>query len=165
MHMKLKFLLPNIKAAHKASEALLLARVEDKDVTFLAKPGTDLGKLHEANAIEATNTIHEGLKGILMGAGIGLLGGLYVLYFPKWFTDSPTWFTNASPIAILLITALMGAVAAAFGAAILGFNILNTDLRQFKKRIEDGAVLMIVSVPFKRANEVRQIVRHLHLKF
>lgn len=165
MNTKLKFLLPNLKAAHQASEALLKARVEDKNVGFLAKPGTDLGELPEANAIEATNTLNEGLKGILMGACIGLLGGLYVLYFPKWFTDSPTWFTNASPASILIITALMGAAAAAFGASLLGINLLNTDLRQFKKRIEHGAVLMIVTVPLKRANEVRQIVRNLHLKY
>ena len=165
MRMKLKFLLPDVKTAQKANQALLTARVDDKDVGFLAKPGTDLGELPEANAIEATNTLHEGLKGILMGAGIGLLAGLYVLYFPKWFTDSPTWFTGASPVAILVITALMGAVAAAFGASLLGINILNTDLRQFKKRIDDGAVLMIVTVPIKRANEIRQIVRNLHLKF
>ena len=165
MQMKLNFLLPDIKTANKASEALLLARIDDKEVSFLAKPGTPLGKLKEANALEATNTFHEGLKGILMGAGIGLLGGLYVLYFPKWFTDSPTWFTNASPVAILIITALMGAAAAAFGASLLGINILNTDLKQFKKRIDDGAVLMIVTVPFKRANEVRRIVKNLHLKF
>lgn len=165
MNLKLKFLLPNIKAARQANEAMLLARVEEKDVSFLAKPDSDLGDLPEANAIEATNTLHEGLKGVLMGAGIGLLGGLYVLYFPKWFTDSPTWFTNASPLAILVITSLMGAAAAAFGAALLGVNVLNSDLRQFKKRIDDGAVLMIVSAPFNRAKEIRQVVKNLHLKY
>ncbi|WP_020168354.1 MULTISPECIES: hypothetical protein [Methylotenera] len=165
MNLKLKFLLPNVKAAHKASEAMLLARVEYKDVSFLAKPGTDLGELPEANAIEATNTLHEGLKGVLMGAGIGLLGGLYVLYFPKWFTDSPTWFTNATPLAILVITSVMGAAAAAFGAALLGFNVLNSDLRQFKRRIDDGAVLMIVATPFNRAKEIREVVKKLHLKY
>lgn len=165
MNLKLKFVLPNTKAAHQASQALLLARIDDKYVSFLAKPGKDLGGLTEASAIEATNTLHEGLKGILMGAGLGLLGGLYVLYFPKWFTDSPTWFTNASPLAILAITALMGAVAAAFGAALLGVNLLNTDLKQFKKRMDDGAVLMIVSAPYGRVKDIRQIVRNLHLKF
>jgi len=163
--MKLKFLLPNIQAARKANDAMLHARVEAKDVTFLAKPGTDLGGLPEANAMEATNTLNEGLKGVLMGAGIGLLGGLYVLYFPKWFTDSPTWFTNASPFAILVITALMGAVAAAFGAALLGVNVLNSDLRQFKRRMDQGAVLMIVSTPFNRVKEIRNIVKSLHLKY
>ena len=160
--MKLKFLLPNIQAARKANDAMLHACVEAKDVSFLAKPGTDLGGLPEANAMEATNTLNEGLKGVLMGAGIGLLGGLYVLYFPKWFTDSPTWFTNASPLAILIITALMGAAAAAFGAALLGVNVLNSDLRQFKRRMDHGAVLMIVSTPFNRVKEIRNIVKNLH---
>lgn len=165
MNLKLNFILPNVKVAHKASEAMLLARVEHKHVSFLAKPGTDMGGLHAATALEATNTIHEGLKGILMGAGLGLLGGLYVLYFPAWFTDSPLWFTSASWLTILVITTLMGAVAAAFGAALLGFNILNTDLDRYQKKIDEGAILMIVTVPFQRANEIRKIVRKLHLKF
>lgn len=165
MNLKLNFLLPDIKVANQASQAMLLARVEDKSVCFLAKPGTDLGVLHHASALEATNTFNEGLKGILMGAGLGLLGGLYVLYFPAWFTDSPLWFTNASPFAILSVTTLIGAIAAAIGAALLGVNILNTDLNKYQARIEDGAVLMIVSVPFKRANEIRQIIKKLHLKF
>ncbi|MES2637086.1 MAG: hypothetical protein V4605_07140, partial [Pseudomonadota bacterium] len=159
MNLKLHFLLPDLKTAHRASEEMLRARVEHKDVCFLAKPDTDLGKLQPASAIEATNTFNEGLKGILMGAGIGLLGGLYVLYFPPWFTDSPVWFTtDTHPIVILAITALMGAAAAALGAAMLGVNLLNTDLNKFKKRIDDGAVLMIVSTPYNRAKEIRKIV-------
>ncbi len=165
MNLKLKFLLPSIKAAHEASDAMLLARIEDKNVCFLAKPGVDLGKLQHASVIDATNAVHEGFRGILLGAGIGLLGGLYVLYFPQWLTDSPAWFTNASPLTILASTSLMGAAAASFGAALLGVNLFNTDLNQFKKRIDEGAVLMIVSVPFNRANEIRQIVKKLHLKF
>ncbi|MES2579303.1 MAG: hypothetical protein V4552_02055 [Pseudomonadota bacterium] len=165
MNLKLKFLLPNIKAAHEASDAMLLARIEDKNVCFLAKPGVKLGNLRPASAIEATNAVHEGFRGVLLGAGIGLLGGLYVLYFPLWLTDSPPWFTNASPLTILVSTGLMGAAAAAFGAALLGVNLFNTDLNQFKKRIDKGAVLMIVSVPFNRASEIRQIVKKLHLQF
>lgn len=165
MNLKLKFLLPNIKAAHEASEAMLLARIEDNNVYFLAKSGVNLGKLQTANVLEATNAVHEGLRGILLGAGIGLLGGLYVLYFPLWVTDSPAWFTNASPFAILASTSLIGAAATAIGAAMLGVNLFNTDFNQYKKRIEEGAVLMIVSAPFNRANEIRQIVKKLHLKY
>ena len=131
----------------------------------MAKPGTDLGLLQPATAAEATNTINEGLKGVLMGAGLGFLGGLYVLYFPAWFTDSPLWFTDASDLTILTVTTLIGAAAAAFGAALLGINILNTDLTKYQTRIDDGAVLMIVSTPYKRAKEIRKIVSKLHLKF
>lgn len=165
MNLRLKFLLPNMKVAKQASEAMLLARVEDKNVFFLARPGTDLGLLQPAPATEATNTLHEGSKGILMGAALGLLGGLYVLYFPAWVTESPNWFTNASAWVILSVTTLVGAAAAAFGAAILGMNILNSDLKNYQERINAGAVLMIVSVPFHRAQEIRNIVRKLHLKF
>ncbi|MBX9676661.1 MAG: hypothetical protein K2V71_08685 [Methylotenera sp.] len=165
MNLKLNFLLPDMKVANQASQAMLLARVEDKNVCFLARPGTNLGLLQSATALEATNTFNEGLKGILMGAGLGLLGGLYVLYFPAWFTDSPLWFTNASDFAILTVTTFIGAVAAAIGAALLGVNILNTDLTKYETRINDGAVLMIVSVPYRRANEIRKIVSKLHLKF
>ncbi|MES2547510.1 MAG: hypothetical protein V4575_07355 [Pseudomonadota bacterium] len=165
MKLKLHFLLPDMKVANQASQAMLLARVEDKDVCFLARPGTNLGVLHEAPAIEATNTINEGLKGIFMGAAIGLLGGLYVLYFPPWFTESPLWFTNTSDWIILSVTTLAGAAAAAFGAALLGFNILNTNLAKYQSRIDSGAVLMIVTVPYQRAKEIRKIVSKLHLKF
>ena len=113
MNLKLNFLLPDIKVANQASQAMLLARVKDKDVCFLARPGTNLGKLQPATATEATNTINEGLKGVLMGAGLGLLGGLYALYFPAWVTESPLWFTNASDWVILSVTTLIGALAAA----------------------------------------------------
>ena len=165
MNLKLHFLLPDVKVAKQASQAMLLARVEDKNVWFLAKPGTDLGPLQPASAMEATNTINEGLKGVLMGAGLGLLAGLYVLYFPTWFTQSPVWFTNASNWVILSVTTFVGAAAAAFGAAMLGINILNTNLEKFQQRIDSGAILMIVSVPYQRAKEIRKIVSKLHLKF
>jgi len=165
MYLKLNFLLPDIKVAKQANDAMLLAKVEPKNICFLAREGTDLGELQPANAVDATNTLNEGMKGILMGAGLGLLGGLYVLYFPLWFTDSPPWFTSASWYVILGVTMLMGAAAAAFGAALLGFNILNTDLKRYQNRIDDGAILMIVSVPFHRAKEIRKIVSKLHLKF
>ena len=52
MRPRLKFLLPDIKTANKASEALLLARIEDKNISFLANPDTNLGQLRPASAIE-----------------------------------------------------------------------------------------------------------------
>ena len=45
MREQLKFLLPDINTANQASEALLLARIDNKNICFLAKPGTNLGKL------------------------------------------------------------------------------------------------------------------------
>ena len=84
MKPKLKFLLPDIKTAHLASDALLLARVDDKNISFLAKPGTDLGKLQVAGTLDSSNMINDGEKGIMYGAIVGFLIGLYLYYFEPW---------------------------------------------------------------------------------
>lgn len=159
MKIKLEFLLPNIKAANVACEKMLLARVDNSNIRFLAKKGTDLGDLQEATAIEKTNIIHEAERGVLIGAALGLLGGMYVLTVPAWVTYSPLWFTNSRWYIILAITSAFGAVFVALGYALFGTNFYNTDLDAFKGKIEKGAVLMILTVPIYRAKEIRRIMR------
>jgi hypothetical protein len=164
MKIKLEFILPDIKAANQACEQMLLARVDDKYIHFLAKPDTDLGKLKSATDIEKTNIIHEGERGVLIGAGLGLLAGLYVLLVPPWLTNSPLWFTNSPWFVILAITTVIGAISVAIGSALLGVNLFNTDLNRFKSKIDKGGILMIVSVPFYRAQEIRSIMNKPLLK-
>lgn len=160
MKMKLEFMLPDVHAADLAGDQMLLARIEDKYIHFLAKPGTDLGDMQHATAIEKTNIIHEGERGLLIGAGLGLLGGLYVLTVPTWLTYSPVWFTNSAWYTILAVTTIAGAISVAIGAALLGVNIFNTDLARYKKRIQEGGILMIVTVPIFRAAEIRKIMKN-----
>jgi hypothetical protein len=161
MRPQLKFLLPDIKVANQASEALLLARIDNKNICFLAKPGTDLGQLQPANTFESTNLINNGEKGILVGALIGLIAGLVThFYFPS-IPESLTihW--------MILVGALMvlGAALSALGAGLFGVNFFNTDLKKYKSKIDEGAILMIVSAPFQRSSEISKIISKLHLKF
>lgn len=165
MKRQLNFLLPDIKTANQAFDALLLARVEDKNICFLANKTTALGRLQAASAIESTNSLYEGAHGILYGALFGLLAGLFVLFFPRWITVSPTWYTTSSWWVILLVTTLLGAVAVGIGAALLGVNIFNDDLKKFKAHIAQGAILMMVTTPYTRVKAVRSAVSKLHLKF
>lgn len=65
MKLRLNFLLPDLKAANQAFDALLLARVQDQDICFLAKSATQLGRLPHVSAIEGTNTVNEGGRGII----------------------------------------------------------------------------------------------------
>lgn len=161
MREQLKFLLPDIKTANQASEALLLAKVDNKNICFLAKPGIDLGELQAASTLESTNIINEGEKGILIGATVGLLFGLYTHFFQPWITESMHvhWMVLVGAIMVL------GAAISAIGAAVFGSNLFNNDLKQYKQRIDDGAILMIVSAPFQRSGEITKIVSKLHLKF
>jgi len=158
MKLKLEFLLPNMNAANKACDILLLARVNEKDIHFLAKLGTDMGKLKTASALEKTNIIHEGQRGVLIGAGVGLLVGLFVLIFPSWITYSPLWYTNSHWYVVLAVTMLAGAISVAVGAALLGVNVFNADLKHYKNRIDKGEVLMMVTVPFYSARKIRKLI-------
>lgn len=161
MKPKLKFLLPDIKSAHLASDALLLARVDDKAITFLAKPGTDLGKLQAASTIDSTNMINDGEKGVLYGAIIGLLIGLYIYYFQPWVAET----TKAHVAVVIVVSTMVGALASAIGAAVFGVNMFNTDFNKYKNKIDSGAVLLIVTVPFQRSTEIRKIIKELHTKY
>jgi hypothetical protein len=159
MKLKLEFLLPDIKSANQSCEKLLIARVEEKNIHFIARQDINLGKLQAATALEKTNMIHEGERGMLIGAGLGFLTGLYILYFPPWITKSPLWYTDTHWYIVLLVTMLAGAFCVALGAALLGVNLFNSDLKRYKNRIDKGEILMIVTVPFYKANKVRKIMK------
>ena len=161
MRQQLKYLLPDIKAANRASEALLLARIDNKNICFLAKPGVELGQLQAASPLESTNIINEGERGILIGASIGLVFGLITYFFQPWITAS----MHVNWMVLVGILMVLGAALSAIGAAVFGSNFFNDDLEMYKKRIDEGAILMIVSAPFQRSNEISKIVSKLHLKY
>ena len=161
MRPQLKFLLPDIKVANQASEALLLARIDNKNICFLAKPGTDLGKLQAASTLESTDMINGGERGLLIGACVGLLFGLYAHYFQPWITEA----MHVNWMVLVGALMLLGAVLSAMAATLFGTKFFNRDLNKYKARIDEGAILMIVSAPFQRASEITKIVSKLHLKF
>lgn len=157
MRRKLEFIFPDVKTARHAWKEMLLACIENRHIHFLAKPGTNFGKmLHPANVLETTDTIHEAEWGILIGAAMGLLAGILALAFPPWYTDLH-WS------GILAITIACGALAGFIGMALLGVNVSNSDLDGVKERIAQGEILMIVSVPLKRVDEICELVDRLHL--
>lgn len=157
MHRKLKFMLPNVGVAREVWKAMLLACIENKNIYFLAKPGINLGKLQPASVAQSTGTIHEGERGVLIGAGLGLLAGVLALIFPPWYVDAH-WTV------ILAITTAFGAITGALGMALLGVSLTNSDHAAIEHRIAQGEILMILSVPFHRVKEIRRMVNRLHLR-
>src|ERR671939_73346 len=63
MKRRLYFLLPDVASATATANDLLLARVEDRHMHFLAKRGTDLGELHEASYLIKTDL----MRGAILG--------------------------------------------------------------------------------------------------
>ena len=58
MRRRLYFLLPSVDSARRVANDLLLARVEDRYMRFLARRGTDLGDLHEASYAQKSDIVH-----------------------------------------------------------------------------------------------------------
>ena len=161
MKRKLYFMLPDVKTARHAWKEMLLACVDDRNIHFLARPGTQMGKMMQpADVFERTDTIHEAGMGVLIGGALGLAAGILTLFVPHIYF--PLWYSDMSWSGILAITTAVGALSGSIGMALLGVGLSNTDLDAVQDRISRGEVLMIVVVPLHRLAEIRRVVERLH---
>jgi hypothetical protein len=154
MRRRLYFVLPDVESARRAADDLLLARVEDRRMRFLARRGTPLDPLHEAGYLDKTDMIHGAAVGLAAGAIIGALVGVMVVAYPP---DG----TNPQLVSIL-IGMLIGAPLGGWMASMAGAAVPNSRLRQFQADIEAGRVLMMVDVPFGRVEEITELVVSRH---
>ena len=52
MRRRLYWLLPDVESARRTANDLLLDRIDDAHMHYLARRGTDLGELHEASVLQ-----------------------------------------------------------------------------------------------------------------
>jgi hypothetical protein len=154
MRRRLYFLLPDVDSARRTADDLLLARIEDRHMRFLARRGTELDPLHEAGYLDKTDMVHGAAVGLALGAIIGALVGVMVVAYPP---DG----TNPQLVSVL-IGMLIGAPLGAWMASMAGAAVPNSRLRQFQADIDAGRVLMMVDVPFGRVEEITELVVSRH---
>jgi hypothetical protein len=154
MRRRLYFLLPDVESARRTADDLLLARVEDRHMHFLARRGTDLAELHEAGYLIKTDFVHGAGVGLGLGAlGGAVLGAALVFY--------PIEGTHPHPLAFF-IAVLAGAVIGTWVASMVGASVPNSKLRQFQREIELGKVLLMVDVPLGAVDDIRAVVTGRH---
>jgi len=154
MRRRLYFVLPDVESAKRTADDLLLARVDDRHMRFLARRGTALDPLHEAGYLDKTDAVHGAAVGLALGGIIGLLAGALVVAYPPEGTNPR--------LVALLIGMLIGAPLGAWMASMAGAAVPNSRLRQFSADIEAGRVLMMVDVPFRRVAEINELVASRH---
>jgi hypothetical protein len=154
MRRRLYFLLPDVESARRTADDLLLARIEDRHMRFLARRGTDLGELHEASYLVKTDLVHGAGIGLLLG-GVGglILGAMIVMY--------PFEGTNPQLVAVL-IAAIVGGLLGAWMASMAAAAVPNSRLKQFQDDLERGSVLLMVDVPYGRVEQIRELVLERH---
>jgi hypothetical protein len=154
MRRRLYFVLPDVESAKRTADDLLLARVEDRYMRFLASRGTELGPLHEAGYLDKTDLVHGAAVGLALGGVIGALAGALVVAYPP---------EGMSPkLVAVLIGMLAGAPLGAWMASMAAAAVPNSRLKQFHADIDAGRVLMMVDVPFRRVAEITELVVSRH---
>src|SRR5690349_23011267 len=140
--------LPDLASARKLANDLLLARIEDRHMHFLARRGTNLGELHEASYLQKTDAVHGAFTGLVIGGVVGVLVGLLLVYFPPGGASVQ--------LVAVLIAAVVGAFLGIWIAAMMGLQVPNTQLKGFEQELQEGKVLLMLDVPAGRYDEIRQ---------
>jgi HAMP domain-containing protein len=154
MLRRLYWLLPNVESARRTADDLLLARVEDRHMHFLARRGTDLGDLHEASVLQKTDVRHAAGRGLFLGGLLGALAAWLLAQFPIEGLD----FKQGG---VLLMIAF-GAAFGVFASTLVGTSVPNSKLRRFADEIEQGKILLMIDVPLGRIEEIQELLERRH---
>lgn len=150
MRLRMYVTLPDVASARKLADDLLLARIEDKRMHFLARRGTDLGELHQASYLQKTDTVNAAFRGALIGAAMGVLVGIILVY------------TMNLQLGAVLAGALIGVVLGAWVSSMVGLQVGNSSLRDFEKDIAGGKILLMLDIPAARYEEIRAVIARTH---
>ena len=155
MRLRMYLTLPDVTSARKLADDLLLARIEDRHMHFLARRGTDLAPLREASYIEKTDAVPGAFKGAVMGGVLGILVGGLLVSFP--LPDG-----TSMELVTVLIAAIVGAGLGAWISSMMGLQVPNSRLKPFYRDLDDGKVLLMLDVPSGRYQEVREVIARTH---
>jgi len=154
MRRRLYFLLPDLGSAMQTANDLLLARVEDRHMHFLARRGTSLGKLREASYLQKSDAVHGAQLGFVLGGVGGFLIGVYIYFTPPAGVDLQ--------LVTVLIGTVIGALFGAWAASLVAMSVPNSRLKAFQSDIDAGKLLLMVDVPPSRIQEIQDLVHRRH---
>lgn len=154
MRLRMYVTLPDLESARRLADDLLLARVEDRQMHFLARRGTPLGELREASYLEKTDAVHGAFVGMVIGGLLGAAIGVAAVWFP------PGGVTL--DLVVVLVAALVGAALGTWVASMVGLQVPNSRLRGFERDLAEGRILLMLDVPASRYEEIRAVIARTH---
>ena len=155
MRRRIYWLLPDLESARATMDDLLLARIEARNIHFVAREDTDMRGLHAANALQTSDVVRSAEMGLITGAAVGaLLGGLVAVHYPI-VGDEPQWGIAAA-------LAVAGALFGTWTSTMIGISIPSKRLQRFTPEIEQGKILLMVDVPMWRVEAIEERLKQLH---
>jgi len=146
--------MPDLESARKTMEDLLLARVEERHIHFLAKRGTPMDGLHEANVLQKTDLVHGAQVGLTIGALLGCIGGALAVTF---VLKEDHW-----QIVTVLGATIIGAFLGTWVSSMVGSSVPNSRLTQFQSAIAEGKILLMADVPERKIDEIKALLGERH---
>ena len=126
MRRRLYFVLPDIHSARRTVDDLLLARINHRNMHFLASRGTDLGELREANVLQKSDLVHGAELGMIIGGVGGVVIGLMIVLAPPEGVDMQMITVLVSSIAGALLGGFIGRFAGLYGPGDAAGFIMST---------------------------------------
>lgn len=154
MRRRLYFVLPDIASAEGIEKELLLAKIDDPHIHFLAKDGVNLGRLHVANLLQRSDLLHGIGIGMVAGGITGALAGVALSFYPQMAESIGTGG--------ILVLAVLCAMVGSWVSGMIAVSIPNSRLRRFQPAIDRGEILLMVDVPARRVTEIRDLIVSHH---
>lgn len=155
MNRRIYWLLPDLASAQRTMDDLLLARIGEQRIHFVAREGVDLSGLHPANLLQTSDVVRAAETGLVIGGGSGaLLGAVVAVVYPV-FGSSPQW-------GLIAVLAILGALVGAWASSMIGVSTPSQRLKRFEPAIEQGKILLMVDVPRGRVEEIEARLEKLH---
>ncbi len=154
MKRRCYFVLPDAETARRVEDELLLARIGNNHIHFLAKDEQGLRDLPLANFAQKSDVVHGMEVGLVAGGVTGALAGLIAYMQP----EIAAWLG----LGIVLVLGLAGALIGVWVSGMIGISIPNSRLRQFEQSLQEGHVLLMVDVTKDRVEEVTRLIREHH---
>ena len=151
---RLYFMLPSLETTKTVVDELLLKRIDEHHIHVVAKEGTPLGDLPEANLLQKSDFIPAMERGVAVGGITGVLAGIAAVTFP------PAGLILGG--GAILGTSLAGAGIGAWISGMIGMDVPNSQIEKFEGAIEKGEVLMMVDIPKERVEEIEALVQQHH---
>jgi hypothetical protein len=150
MRRRIYWLLPDLDSARKTMDDLLLARIENRHIHFLARDGADMTGLHEANVLQSSDLVRSAQMGLLIGAAIGAAVGAMLAV-------SPLVGELSKPGVVGAIAAL-GSLFGAWASSMIGVSAPSRRLQRFDAALQRGEILLMVDVPHQRVEEIEALL-------
>lgn len=152
MRKRIYWLLPDLGSARRTMDELLLARIAEHHIHFVAREGAAMDGLHAANVLQTSDLVEAAQTGALIGSGLGAAGGVAAAFA----------FDPGSPGALVIGIAAVGAMLGTWSSSMIGSSTPSRRLKRFERAVDAGQYLLIVDVPRSRVTAIETLLERTH---